>query len=84
MNEIVQWLIRNKKGEIDGPLTTVEVIRKIRGGFYSGDEYLSRYPSGRWYPISYDQKFFNTLLEVLEQEVEIVFFEGVEIGFDLV
>lgn len=69
MNETVQWLIRNKKGEIDGPLTTVEVIRKIRGGFYSGDEFLSRYPSGRWYPISYDQKFFNTLLEVLEQDL---------------
>lgn len=69
MNEIVQWLIRNKNGEVDGPFTTVEVIRKIRSGIYGGDEYLSRYPSGRWYPISYDQNFFNILLEVLEQDL---------------
>jgi tetratricopeptide (TPR) repeat protein len=69
VTEIVQWLIRNNKGEIDGPLTTVEVIRKIRSGKYLGEEYISSYPSGRWNPISYDENFFNILLEVLEQEL---------------
>ncbi len=69
MSEIVQWLIRKQNGEIDGPMTTVDVIRKIRSGSYMGEEFLSRYPSGRWYPISYDQNFFNILLEVLEQDL---------------
>ena len=69
MSEIVQWLIRNQNGEIDGPLTTVEVIRKIRSGVFFGEEYISRYPSGRWHPISYDENFFNVLLEVLEEEL---------------
>lgn len=69
MGDIVQWLIRNPKGEVEGPLTTVEVIRKIRSGIYFGEEYISRYPSGRWHPISYDQNFFNILLEVLEDEL---------------
>ena len=69
MNEIVQWLIRNSQGDIEGPFTTVEVVRKIRSGLYFGEEFISRYPSGRWYPISYDQNFFNILLEVLESEL---------------
>ncbi len=69
MNEIIQWLIRNKSGEIEGPLTTVEVVRRIRSGIYYGEEYVSRYPEGRWHPISYDENFFNILLEALEQEL---------------
>ena len=69
MTETVQWLIRNKDGRIDGPYTTAEVVKKIRAGFYLGEEFISKYPSGRWNPISYDQNFFNTLLEVLEDEM---------------
>ncbi len=69
MNEIVQWLIRNKHGEIEGPMTTVEVVRRIRSGVYYGEEFVSRYPEGRWNPISYDENFFNILLEALEQEL---------------
>jgi tetratricopeptide (TPR) repeat protein len=69
VNEIVQWLIRTSKGEIEGPFTTVEVIRKIRSGVYVGEEYISKFPSGRWFPISYDENFFNILLEVLEDEL---------------
>ncbi len=69
MNDIVQWLIRNKNGEIEGPLTTVEVVRRIRSGLYYGEEFISRYPDGRWNPISYDENFFNILLEALEQEL---------------
>jgi len=69
VSEIIQWLVRNQNGEIDGPLTTVEVIRKIRSGILFGEEYISRYPSGRWHPISYDENFFNVLLEVLEDEL---------------
>ncbi len=69
MNSIVQWLIRNKHGEVEGPLTTVEVVRRIRSGVYYGEEFVSRYPEGRWHPISYDEDFFNILLEVLEQEL---------------
>lgn len=69
MSEIVQWLIRKPNGEISGPMTTMEVIRQIRSGYYMGEEFVSRYPSGRWHPISYDQHFFNVLLEGLEQEL---------------
>jgi tetratricopeptide (TPR) repeat protein len=69
VNDIIQWLVRNKDGEIDGPLTTVEVVRKIRSGFFMGEEYISRYPSGRWFPISYDENFFSVLIDVLEEEL---------------
>lgn len=70
MTALVQWLIRNKDGRVDGPFTTTEVVKKIRTGFYLGEEFISRYPSGRWNPISYDQNFFNILLEVLESEMD--------------
>lgn len=69
MSEIVQWLIRTTHGEIEGPFTTVEVIRKIRSGAYVGEEFISKFPAGRWFPISYDENFFNILLEVLEDEL---------------
>ena len=69
MEKITQWLIRNKKGKIDGPLTSVEVIQKIRSGIYFGEEFISRYPSGRWYPISHEQNFFNIILGILEEDL---------------
>ncbi len=41
---MTQWLVRNKKGKIDGPLSTSEVIQGIRSGTYFGEEFISRYP----------------------------------------
>ncbi|MCJ8277159.1 MAG: hypothetical protein HRT44_05290, partial [Bdellovibrionales bacterium] len=69
-DQLVQWLIRNKDGRVDGPFTTAEVIKQIRSGVYLGEEFISKYPSGRWNPISYDQSFFDVLLEVLEGELD--------------
>ena len=66
---MTQWLVRNKKGKIDGPLTTVEVVRKIRSGIYFGEEFVSRYPSGRWHPISHEQNFFSVILDILEEDL---------------
>ncbi len=66
---MTQWLIRNKKGKVDGPLTTVEVIQKIRSGIYFGEELVSLYPSGRWYSISREQAFFDVILDLLEEDL---------------
>ena len=69
MKPIVQWLVRASGGRIIGPITTQEVIRKIRTGTFVGEESISKYPEGRWHPISYEQSFFDVLLEVLESEL---------------
>ena len=69
MKEIVQWLIKDKDGHVDGPFTTTEIVRKIRSGLYMGEEFISKYPSGRWHPISHEESFFNVLLEVLEEDL---------------
>ena len=66
---MTQWLVRNKKGKIDGPLTTTEVVERIRSGIYFGEEFISRYPSGRWYPISHEQSFFEVILGFLEEDL---------------
>ncbi|MCB0377508.1 MAG: tetratricopeptide repeat protein [Bdellovibrionales bacterium] len=69
MNKTVQWLIRNKDGRVDGPFTTQEVLRKIHTGMYMGEEFISRFPAGRWHPISRREEFFDALLETLEGEM---------------
>ena len=69
MDDSIQWLVRLSNGSIDGPMGTQEVIRKIRTGYYYGEEHISRYPSGDWHSISYEEDFFNVLLEVLEEEL---------------
>ena len=68
MNEVVQWLVKNKKGEVQGPLTHKEVIQKILTGVYFGEELISPYPSEQWKPISHNQDFFDLIIKLLERE----------------
>ena len=67
----VRWLVKDKDGVIRGPFSTSEVLKKIRSGRFYGEESLSKYPSGDWVPISYEETFFDALLSSLDQEMSV-------------
>ena len=60
-----KWIIRNAAGRISGPFTTEKILYSIGRGEFSGEEYVSFYPGGKWIPISQDPQFYDKLLEVL-------------------
>lgn len=60
-----RWIIRDERGQIDGPFTTEKILYKIGRGEFSGDEAIAHYPDGKWISISQDPQFYDRLLEVL-------------------
>ncbi len=65
-----RWIIKNSEGILKGPLSTEEVLQRISRGDISGDELLSEYPGGNWYPISKDPEFYDRLLDVLSRQAQ--------------
>lgn len=65
----VQWLIRDEKGKLTGPLSTEEVLGQIRLGMIGGGESVSLHPGGQWIPISHETTFFDALIASLEAEM---------------
>lgn len=62
-----RWIIRDASGRVEGPFTTEKVLYKIGRGEFSGEEFISLYPNGRWIPISQDPDFYDKLLEVISK-----------------
>lgn len=60
-----EWIVKTEDGRIRGPYTTQKVLEKISQGVFSGEEQISQYPGGKWFPISQDPEFYDKLLEVL-------------------
>ncbi len=62
-----QWLIKKVTGHIDGPLSTSEVMEKIRVNELRGDEQIALFPGTKWVPITYEQDFYDVMMGVLEE-----------------
>jgi tetratricopeptide (TPR) repeat protein len=61
-----RWLIKDSEGRVRGPFYTDDVLKRIKNGEFSGEEFISLYPSADWSPISNDPTFYDKLLEILE------------------
>ena len=65
------WLIKLESEQVKGPFTTEAICKMILEGIYSGQEYVARYPEGDWRPVSKQAEFYETLLESLENPIEL-------------
>jgi len=70
-DQSVRWLVKDKYGIITGPFSTTDVLTKIRTGLLIGEEQISLYPSGDWQSISYEESFFDALLQSLEDDMSL-------------
>lgn len=66
----ITWIVKNAKGQIKGPYTTIEVLNFISGGMFTGDEQISKYPGGEWTIISKEPEFYERILETLEGQLK--------------
>ena len=69
-NTQVLWVLRSDQGKLRGPFNTQVVLKMIREGQVSGEEKIARYPGGKWIPISKEPEFYDSLLGVLENDVD--------------
>ena len=67
-NKRKRWIIKDGDGRISGPFPTEKVLYKIGRGELNGDETISVYPGGQWFPISQEPQFYDRLIEVLAGE----------------
>ena len=65
MNQL--WLIKDKKGRIFGPYNEKEVCFYIEDGEFKGEELFSKYPTGKWKPLSTHPVFYEKLLAKLNK-----------------
>ena len=56
------WLIKDKKGRIFGPYNEKEVCFHIEEGEFKGEELFSKYPVGKWKPLSTHPIFYEKIL----------------------
>ena len=61
------WLIKDKKGHIFGPYNEKEVCFYIEEGDFKGEELLSKYPAGKWKPLSTHPVFYKKILDTLNK-----------------
>ena len=64
------WLLKQKNGRVQGPLSTDEIIQLIQDKVVYGEEAISVYPDGRWKPISVEPLFYEPLLQALSENEE--------------
>ena len=48
----ITWIVKPPSGQIKGPYTTIEVLKFISEGTFTGDEEIAQYPGGDWTQIS--------------------------------
>lgn len=74
------WIVRDVTGKIYGPLTEDQVVRLIRQGVLTGEEFATVQPDGEWQKISVVGVFYEALIEALssnsvEPETDAAFTE---------
>lgn len=67
----VTWVVKTQNGQIKGPYSTEAILRMIGEGVFSGQEYISKMPDGKWTLISKEPDFYDKLLEALEGVVQV-------------
>lgn len=70
MSEIKRWIIRDQ-GKIKGPFSTEDVLKRISQGLFLGSEEISPFPGSEWKLISQTPEFYDFLLDILAQEVDV-------------
>ena len=60
-----RWLVKNSDGLVQGPYTTEEILEKIKKEEFSGKEFISLYPDGKWMPITHTPSFYDSLFSAL-------------------
>ena len=65
MNQDKLWLLKQKNGRIQGPLSEDEIIHLIKDKTVCGEETIAVYPGGRWKSISVEPCFYEHLLQAL-------------------
>ncbi len=66
----ITWIVKNPKGHVKGPYTTIEVLNFITNGMFTGEEQISKYPGGDWTTISKEPEFYERILETLEDQLK--------------
>tara|TARA_B110001454_G_scaffold219198_1_gene251439 strand:- start:1942 stop:4851 length:2910 start_codon:yes stop_codon:yes gene_type:complete len=66
----ITWIIKNQRGQIKGPYTTIEVLNFISSGAFTGEEQITKYPGGEWTTISKEPEFYEKILETLENQLK--------------
>ena len=61
------WLVKDKKGRIFGPYSEKEVCFHIEEGEFKGEELFSKYPAGKWKPLSTHPVFYEKILAKLNK-----------------
>ena len=62
------WLVKDQKARISGPYSEEDIGRHIEEGYFSGEELIASYPSGRWKPLTAHSFFYDKLLQVLNEK----------------
>lgn len=66
----ITWIVKNQRGQIKGPYTTIEILNFISDGTFSGEEQITKYPGGEWTTISKEPEFYEKILETLENQMK--------------
>ena len=65
MNKL--WLVKDRKGRIQGPYTEEEICDYIHEEHFTGSALIALYPSGKWKSISSHPVFYKAILKSLNQ-----------------
>lgn len=63
-----KWVVKDNLDQIQGPFSTEEILSQIKKGLLSGDEFIARYPDGKWKRVSTEPQFFDFMLELISEE----------------
>lgn len=66
-----QWIVRDEKGRIYGPLAADDVLSQIDRGYFQGREHVALHPGGDWLAISKAPLFADRLLDALVNEANL-------------
>ena len=61
------WLVKDKKGRIFGPYNEKEICFHIEDGEFTGEELFSKYPTGKWKPLSAHPVFYEKVLSKINE-----------------
>jgi tetratricopeptide (TPR) repeat protein len=63
----ILWQLQIEMGRVIGPLSTEQLLFRIREGLVTGQEKIRRYPNGPWVSVSREPIFYDELLSALEK-----------------
>ncbi len=66
-----QWVIKLQTDQVKGPYSTEALKKMIITGAFSGNEEVCSYPEGEWKLLTKQPEFYDSLLESLENPVEV-------------